>query len=134
MSSTDETVFIVDDDPSVMKGLARLIRSAGWTVEAYASGHELLSRLPFAGRGCVILDLTMPVMSGTELCNQMAELGAALPVIFLTGAEDPVLLEKAAGSRGTNFVGFLTKPVDAKVLLDAIRTALDRAAPKPEQD
>ncbi len=129
MTDTIETIFIVDDDPSVLKSLDRLIRSAGWKVEAYASGSEFLARLPFSGRGCVIMDLTMPETTGLEVCDQMAARGSSLPIIFLTGGNPRTLMERGIGGRAMNFVDLLTKPVDAQILLNAIRVALSRAVP-----
>lgn len=134
MTDTDETIFIVDDDPSVLKSLTRLIRSAGWNVEAYAFGREFLARLPFSGRGCLILDLTMPDITGLELCHKMAARNFSLPTIFLTGGDDFSLRARAASDPAVDFVDFLTKPVDGKTLLDDIHLALARTPPKTETD
>ena len=124
MHDTNETIFIVDDDPSVLKSLTRLIRAGGWNVEPYASGREFLARLPFSGRGCVILDLMMPDMSGLEVCSQMAALCPSLPTILLTGGDDFKLRATAASGPAVNFVDFVTKPVDGEILLSGIRRAL----------
>ncbi len=123
MTKTETTVFVVDDDPSVRKALLRLIRSGGWHGEAFASAEEFLARPAFSGIGCLILDVRMPRMTGTELCSEMAARKIALPVIFLTGHADvtagmDVLNEGA--------VDFLVKPADAEELLQAIRRALAR--------
>ncbi len=126
MHDHDGTIFIVDDDPSVLKSLARLIRSAEWKVEPYASGHDFLARLPFSGKGCVILDLTMPDISGFEICSRMAALNSSLPTIFLTGGDELSLRSRAASDPTVNFVDFLTKPVDGVALLNSIRRALAR--------
>ncbi len=122
----DGTIFIVDDNPSVLKSLARLIRTAGWKVEPYASGNEFLAQLPFSGKGCVILDLTMPDISGFEIRSRMAALNSSLPTIFLTGGDDLSLRARAAIDPTLSSVDFLTKPVDALDLLNAIRRALAR--------
>jgi FixJ family two-component response regulator len=126
MPDADVTIFIVDDDPSVRKSLTRLIRTAGWNVEAFASGRDFLERLPFSGRGCLILDVTMPEITGLELRDQMATQNSTLPIIFLTGGNDPALSARAAKEFTRDFVDFLIKPVDAKTLLNAIETASQR--------
>jgi FixJ family two-component response regulator len=122
MTMTAATVFIVDDDPSVRKSLLRLIRSGGWHGEAFASAHEFLARPAFSGTGCLILDVLMPGMMGTELCGVMAARNIALPVIFLTGSVD---LPKGVDAWNEGAVGFLLKPVDADTLVQAIRKALE---------
>jgi FixJ family two-component response regulator len=127
---TNELIFIVDDDSSVRRSLTRLIRSAGRNVEAYGSAREFLDRLPHSGRSCMILDLTLPDISGLELCYQMAARGFSLPTIFITGGEDVTMRARATSDPAVDFVDFLTKPVDAATLLNAIRRALSRAVPK----
>jgi FixJ family two-component response regulator len=125
MNKTDATIFIVDDDPSVRKGLLRLIRSTGWQGEAFASAPEFLARPAFSGTGCVVLDVRMPGMTGPELRDLMAAQENSLPVIFLTGHGDvPTGVE--AMKKGA--VDFLQKPVDDEVLLQTIAQALERYA------
>lgn len=125
MNQPPPTIFIVDDDPSVRKGLLRLIRSAGWQGEVFASAQGFLTRPPFDGTGCLILDVRMPGMTGPELRDRMAAHGFSLPVIFLTGHGDvPTSVE--AMRKGA--VDFLEKPVDAEVLLQAVHLALERHA------
>jgi FixJ family two-component response regulator len=122
----DGTVFILDDDPSVLKSLARLIRVAGWNVEAYSSGREFLARLPSAGKACIVLDLTMPDLTGLEICDRMASIlqGPSLPTIFLTGGDDVNLRARVTHHPHVNLIDFLTKPVNGEVLMDSIRRAL----------
>lgn len=134
MPDADVTVFIVDDDPSVRKGLTRLIRTAGWKVEAFASGREFLERLPFSGRGCLILDVTMPDITGLELRDQMVAENSSLSIIFLTGGNDPTLRARAARDFSHEFVDYLTKPVDARTLLNAVQTASQRSARGQSRD
>ncbi len=125
MTKTETTIFIVDDDPSVRKGLARLIRSAGWKAETFSSAREFLAKPSFSEAGCAILDVRMPSMSGPELRDQMAARKISLPIVFLTGRSDiPTGVE--AMKKGA--VDFLVKPVDAETLLPAIRLALERHA------
>ena len=121
MTDTDATVFIVDDDPSVLKSLTRLIRAAGWNVEPHASACEFLARLPFSGKGCAIVDLKMPDITALDLCQRIAALCPSLPTILITDAEDFKLRPAAAA---LNLIDFVTKPVDGEVLLSDVRAAL----------
>ena len=125
MNKTDATIFIVDDDPSVRKGLLRLIRSAGWQGEAFASAQDFLARPAFSGTGCVVLDVRMPGMTGPELRDLMAAQEISLPVAFLTGHGD-VPTGVDAMKRGA--VDFLQKPVNDEALLQAIQQAVERHA------
>jgi FixJ family two-component response regulator len=125
MTKTEATVFIVDDDLSVRKSLLRLIRSSGWHGEAFASAEEFLARPPFSGIGCLILDVRMPDMLGSELRDMMVAQNISLPIIFLSGhAEIPAGVH--AGDEGV--VDFLVKPVRSEALLQAIRRGLERHA------
>lgn len=121
MSVYEAKVFVVDDDEAVRRGLVRLIRSAGWSVESFASARQFLERLPYSGIGCVMLDVQMPEMTGPELHRQMYERGLTLPVIFLTGHGD-VPTSVQAMKKGA--VDFLLKPVDDDVLLKTIHQAV----------
>ena len=91
MNERQNTVFLVDDDASVRRGLERLIRAAGYTVEAFASADEFLARLPLQGVGCAILDVQMPGVSGPLLHERLVELGVGIPVLFLTAHGDVLL-------------------------------------------
>jgi FixJ family two-component response regulator len=122
MNADEATVFVVDDDASVRRGLARLLRAAGWNVEILPTAHEFLQRVPVSQPGCVVLDVRMPEMSGPELHDQMRESGLSLPVIFLTGHGD-VPTSVQAMKRGA--VDFLLKPVDAGVLLQTVVRAVE---------
>jgi FixJ family two-component response regulator len=115
------TVFIVDDDVSVRSGLTRMLRALGYDVEAFASGDEFAARETFDGEGCVILDLRMPGVSGADVQRRLRERSSDLPVIFLSGhgaVPDSVRAMKQGAA------DFLTKPVDAAVLQQAIEAAL----------
>ena len=125
MNHPDSTVFIIDDDPSARKGLALLVRSAGWRCEAFASPRDFLARPAYAGTGCLVLDVCMPGMSGLELRDLMAAKNASLPIVFLTGHGD-VTIGVDAMKKGA--VDFLQKPVDDGSLLEAIRRAMERHA------
>jgi FixJ family two-component response regulator len=117
------TVFVIDDDNGVLRSLVRLVRSAGWNVEPYASARAFLDRPAYTGSGCVVLDVSMPEMSGPELHEWMPAHGLFLPVIFLTAHGDlPTGIQ--AMKRGA--VDFLQKPVDDVQLLQVIRNAIER--------
>jgi FixJ family two-component response regulator len=129
--ASDTTVFVVDDDMAVRRGLARLIRSVGLNVETHSSATEFLEKPPSSGAGCVVLDVRMPGMTGPELFEQMSEKGLSLPVVFLTGHGD-VPTGVRAMKKGA--VDFLLKPVDDEVLLAAIRQAVARHASELARD
>jgi FixJ family two-component response regulator len=121
--SSNAVVTIVDDDPSVRQGLARLIRSVGWTVEAFASAQEFLDRPQVGAPGCLVLDLQLPGLSGLDLQKQMAEAGRDTPIVFLTGHGD---IPTTVQAMKAGAIEFLTKPVDEEDLLRAIEEAIER--------
>jgi len=121
MATPSSLVFVIDDDASVRKGLSRLLRSAGYETELFASATDYLQREPYAGIGCLVLDIRMPKLSGIDLQLQLNEQGSYLPVIFLTAHGD-LPMGIAAMKHGA--VDFLTKPVDESSLIDAVCRAL----------
>lgn len=118
-------VFVVEDDPSVRRSLTRLIESAGYAVEGFASGREFLARQPPAGPCCLVLDVRLPGLTGIELQAALASGGRRMPIVFITGHAD-VPMGVQAMKRGA--VDFLTKPVDERELLAAVGRAVARAA------
>ncbi len=121
----DATVLVVDDDPSVRAAVARLVQAAGWKVQQFDSPRQLLDMPPIAGTGCVVLDVQMPGMTGPQFHDRMSERGSDFPVVYLTGHGD-VPTSVRAMKKGA--VDFLLKPVDERMLLQAIRNALGRHA------
>ncbi|MFW2437859.1 MAG: response regulator transcription factor [Arenicellales bacterium] len=116
-------VYIIDDDSSVRTGLARLLHSAGFETEVFASATDFLNRDAFTGLACLILDVRMPELTGTELQEKLNEMGSTLPIIFLSAHGDlPIGVE--AMKQGAE--DFLQKPVDESVLLTAVGKALSR--------
>jgi FixJ family two-component response regulator len=116
-------VLVIDDDMSVLKALARLIRSAGYDVRTFSRPSELLiDDLP-AANACMVVDVNLPEMNGAELCEALARSGRALPVIFVTGRSDATT--KALTAR-LPAIAVLFKPFDQDVLLPAISKALQR--------
>lgn len=123
MSDAQPTVYLVDDDASVLKALRRLLSGAGWSVEAFRSPQEFLDRHRDDGPGCLVLDVAMPGLNGLELQEALDARGSLLPIIFLTGHGD-IPMSVRAIKRGA--VDFLTKPVDGEDLFAAIRVAFGK--------
>ena len=116
-------VFVVDDDISVRESLESLIRNAGWFAELFASGQEFLARPRLTVPCCLLLDVSLPGLSGLELQRQIAE-RTEIPIIFITGHSDVPMTVQAMKAGA---VEFLTKPLRRDVLLNAIRGALERS-------
>lgn len=115
------TVFIVDDDLSVLKSLGRLIRSAGFQVAAFASANEFLGLPVGDAPGCMVLDMRMPDLCGFGLQQMLNASGWGLPIIFLTGYGDIPMSVRAIKAGA---VDFLTKPCEDGALLAAIEQAI----------
>ncbi len=116
------TVFIVDDDPSVLKSLSRLMRSAKHVALTFSSPQEFLDQYDPEVPGCLILDVAMPGMGGLQLQQALITKGSEIPIIFLTGHGD-IQMRVRAMDRGA--VDFLTKPVNEEDLFKAIRVAIE---------
>lgn len=124
MSDRTPTVFAVDDDPSVLKAMKRLLHSAGFDAEVFASAQAFLDSYPRDVVGCVVLDLAMPGIDGLQLQQRLAEKGGALPIIFLTGHGD---VPACARAMKQGAAGFLSKPVEEQELLGAVQEAIRRS-------
>jgi FixJ family two-component response regulator len=122
------TVFLVDDDSSVRKGLTRLIKSAGHEVRSFATAREFLdnSEISEAAESgtCLILDVRLPELNGLDLQQELKKLEAPFPIIFITGHGDIPMTVRAMKAGA---VDFLSKPIQAQVLLSAIDQALARS-------
>jgi FixJ family two-component response regulator len=123
MNLETPTVFVIDDDPSVLKSLARLLRSLELNVDTFVSPQEFLEQLKPGLHGCLILDIEMPDLSGIELQQELTARGNELPVIFLTGHGD---IPKTVQAMKQGAVDFLTKPVHDQDLIEAIHSALEK--------
>ncbi len=119
------TVFVVDDDPDVRRGVGRLVRLAGYDVETFASGEEFLNRSPSHEPSCLVLDVRMPGLTGLDLQEAINKKGDAIPIVFITGHGDVPMSVRAMKAGA---VDFLQKPFDAHDLLDAIERAVARDA------
>jgi len=117
------TIFIVDDDPAVLKAQARVVRTEGWAVETFDSAEAFLARPRDAAVGCLVLDVTMPGLDGLELQRRLSIEDNALPIVFVTGHGDIPMSVRAMKGGATDF---LSKPVPAKVLIAAIRAAIEQ--------
>jgi len=123
MPDAPPIIFVVDDDLSVRESLELLIKSAGWQPELFVSAQAFLSRSRPSVPCCLVLDVTLPGLSGLELQKQLTE-RTDMPIIFITGHGD-VPMSVQAMKAGA--VEFLTKPFKDDVLLDAIRGAIDHS-------
>jgi len=118
------TVFLLDDDPAVLAALGRLLRSAGYRAMAFASAREFMDGEHDQCAGCLVLDVNMRGLNGIDLQRVLAERGSALPIVFLTGAAH---INMGVQAMKGGAADFLTKPVDDKVLLDAVGAAVERS-------
>jgi FixJ family two-component response regulator len=121
--TTEPTVFVIDDDVSVRESLEDLIRSEGWRPETFTSAEEFLACPPHTGPCCMVLDVSLPGLSGLELQGRLAAL-PAMPIIFVSGNGDVPTTVRAMKAGA---VEFLTKPLRTQALLIAIREAIDRS-------
>jgi FixJ family two-component response regulator len=121
MTAPSPVIFVVDDDPSVRKSLTRVMTSAGYAVEAFASARDFLAREPVVGPCCVVLDVRMPGLTGLDLQETLARAGHRMPIVFITGHGDISMSVKAMKDGA---VDFLTKPFDVENLLDAVQRAV----------
>ena len=116
------TVFVVDDDPSVLDAVQLLLRSVGLPARGFSSAGEFLEALDPEVPGCLILDLRMPGMSGRELQKRLLELGATLPIIFVTAHGD---VPTAVDAVKDGAVDFIQKPFPEEKLLEKVNEALE---------
>jgi FixJ family two-component response regulator len=128
MSTGWPLVAVVEDDPSVRRGLERLLRSAGLRVETFSSGSAFLERTGAADPDCLVLDVSLPGQSGLSLLDGMRARGRDIPVIFITGHGDTMTVAHAMKAGAYEF---LIKPFDGEELLAAIRRATAAPALAP---
>jgi FixJ family two-component response regulator len=119
-----QLVSIVDDDESVRESLPDLLTELGFAAEAFSSAEEFLESDPIGRTQCLILDVSMPGMTGPELQRELARRGSKIPIIFITAHTDenvrPALIEQGASD-------CLFKPFSETALLEALKAALGRA-------
>ena len=130
MTGDHPIVLVVDDDPSVRESLAHLVRSMGLEVETFGSAQEFLSRGRPDRPGCLVLDVTLPGLSGLDLQQELARIDARIPTIFISGQADiPMTVRAMKGGA----VEFLTKPCRDEDLLNAIEQAISHSRQVEQQ-
>jgi FixJ family two-component response regulator len=114
-------VAVVDDDPSVCKALARLLRASDLDADVYGSARQFLESLQTSAPDCLVVDLQMPDMNGLALQRELGRAGIRLPTVVITGHDEPGMQARclAAGA-----AAYLRKPLQAKTLLAAIEAAI----------
>ena len=128
MSKTRPVIAIVDDDKSVCRAIARLLRSLEMDVDTFTSGHEFIEHIETMRSfhpDCVVLDVRMPGISGLEVQQLLVRSENFIPVIFITGHDDMIVRERALQAGA---VAFLRKPIDKELLIKILNEAL-----KPDQ-
>lgn len=121
---TSAIIYVIDDDPPMLRAISRLLRSYEYGVQTFASATEFLRQDVSPGPACLLLDLRMPNISGLDLQRILAQEGERLPIVFMSGQAD-ILSTVRAMKEGA--VDFLTKPFDDRQLLSAIQAALVRS-------
>jgi FixJ family two-component response regulator len=125
MTPPNSLVFVIDDDASVRKGLARLLRSDGYKSEVFESAADFLARPPHNGPSCLIVDVQMPHLTGIELQEDLIRRRREEQLVFITGHGD-IPMSVAAMKAGA--VDFLGKPFRDDELLQCVQNALSRSA------
>jgi FixJ family two-component response regulator len=121
MNDNVPLLAVVDDDADVRVALTRLVSSAGFAVETFGSGAEFLRSLDDHEPDCLVLDLHMPDMSGFDVQSALAREHRTVAVLVITGHHTP---ESRARAMQLGAKGYLCKPVDDRVLLEAIELAI----------
>ena len=111
------TIAVVDDDPTLLKALGRLLVESGYRVELFASFADALRHMPASKAKCVLIDCQLGQRSGIELAQQLTALGLLPPVIFMTASDDDKLREQAIA---VGCIDFLRKPFFVDQLLKAL--------------
>jgi FixJ family two-component response regulator len=129
MSNPNGMVYLLDDEPGMVKAVTRLLRAKGFEVQGFTTPANFLDAYRPGSDSCLILDVAMPELNGLYLQRRLTHEGILLPVVFLTGHGDIPMSVRAMKAGA---VDFLTKPVKDADLLRAVRTALVRAAEQRE--
>jgi FixJ family two-component response regulator len=120
MAKNPRSIAIVDDDPSVLKALARLLATRSFATRTYVSAPQFLAALPDALPDCLIADLQMPEMTGLELQLALARRGVKIPTIIITAHDEAGMRERC---RSAGAIAYLAKPVNDTSLFAAIDSA-----------
>jgi FixJ family two-component response regulator len=125
MSSVTPIVFIVDDDISVRESMELLVRDENWQPKTFASAQEFLDHPRKRVPSCLVLDLSLPGLSGLELQKQLTVEHIDMPIIFITGHGD---VPQSVQAMKAGALEFLTKPLNTNALVTAIRSAIQRSS------
>jgi len=122
VTAASPTVFVVDDDSSLRRSLARLLEAAGYRAETFAAPADFLAHAGIQGSGCLLLDLQLPGLNGLELQQRLHEAGCLMPIVFLSGQAD---VPDSVRAMKAGALDFLTKPCRDVDLLAAVASALE---------
>jgi FixJ family two-component response regulator len=125
MTTSNPTVYVIDDDEAVRAALDWLISSVRLPVRTFASAREFLDAYQPDEQGCVVADVRMPGMSGMELQRKLAKVSGHLPVIIVTGHGD---VHMAVDAMKAGAFDFIEKPFDEQHLLDLVQKAVEKSA------
>ncbi len=131
MASDTRRIAVVDDDPFVLRGLRRVLRSAGFEVDTYELGVAFLMAVSSRTPDCLVLDLQMPQLSGFDVAARLVADGKQIPLIVITGDDTPTAREEAMS---IGAMSYLCKPFEKKQLLAAIEAAIgSNGCPKTDR-
>jgi FixJ family two-component response regulator len=116
-----DVICLLDDDPSVLKAVGRLLSSAGWQAQKFSDPEKFLEYAKIHRAPVAVIDVWMPIMSGLEVQSRLREVSPSTRVIVFTGKDDPLVRSTALNAGAS---AFLTKPFDEEELLTAVRLAL----------
>ena len=122
MTPREPLVYVVDDDAAVLDSIRLLLRSVGLRSATYASATEFLTAFDADQPGCLVLDIRMPVMSGIELQERLHEIGAMIPIVFVTAHGDIPMAVQAVKAGALDFI---PKPFRDQELLDRVQQAIE---------
>jgi FixJ family two-component response regulator len=120
--SKEPIVFVVDDEPIVLRSIVALLEASGFNVSAFASAEDFLASFEPDQRGCLLLDVRLPGMTGVELQRRLHSDGVELPVILMSGHASNEVHEMGMG---IGAVDFLEKPVDSRRLIELLRISIE---------
>jgi FixJ family two-component response regulator len=122
-SASEATVFVIDDDPQVVQSLSRLLRASGYRVCTYTSALNFLAEEHEEVPGCIVLDLSMPELSGLDFQIALLSTRKQRSIVFISGNGD---IRSSVQAMKAGAVDFLMKPFDEEDLLTAVRVAIDK--------
>lgn len=120
----NNTVYIIDDDDLVLQTLQNVFFFAGFNVQTFNSAKEFMKNYKHTSNACLVLDLSMPEMSGLELQAQLVDQKILLPIVFLSGQAD---LESAVQAMSEGAFTFLQKPIDNKKIVTVVNAAIEKS-------